>query len=425
MKKILAAALTTALLLVVGVVVGVSGMFFQMTSTLSGGAGGSSNPACVGGAPAAALSVDSSALPAVTGYTPEQVAIVAVIMQSGEAAGVGERGQLIGIMTAMQESTLTNLPGGDRDSIGVFQQRPSMGWGTPEQLNDVSYAANAFFNGVEDKGIPGLADIDGWETMSLTQAAQTVQNSGHPDAYAKREAGARELMAALAGVPVDAASGSLTQANLGCASGPVAQVAPGDLPTQAQFKQPSASVPCPEGTTDLGAATGAVEGQQVELRLCSVTGTVCTGSDCRAGGFGGLGRGEVIVSSLTAPHFMKWLNEVRAQGYDPTFSSSFRPWESQEAVWRGGTNQNAARPGWSNHQSAAAVDIADMGGSYTRNNCEGKAPDGACMKSGDTWKTYHEIANANGATFHDEEFWHLEWVITRADQRNVPFVLAA
>ncbi|UEJ82806.1 C40 family peptidase [Brachybacterium halotolerans subsp. kimchii] len=185
-----------------------------------------------------ALSVDTSALPSMKGYSKESLALVAQIMKAGEKSGVGERGQLIGIMTAMQESTLQNLTGGDRDSVGAFQQRPSQGWGTAEQLADPSYAATAFFEGVDAANgshIPGLKDVDGWQDMSLTDAAQAVQRSGYPGAYAKHENTARTLMAKVSGVPVEDASGSLVQSSLGCdssggeANGPIGANATGTV----------------------------------------------------------------------------------------------------------------------------------------------------------------------------------------------------
>ncbi|MGP5306927.1 hypothetical protein [Brachybacterium alimentarium] len=421
MKKILAWAIIGVLVAGAGIVVGVTAVFFQFTSISSSGTD-SPNAACTGTS-AQALSVDMSALPDVAGYTPEQLSVAAQIMKTGDDLGLSERAQLIGLMTAMQESTLQNLSGGDRDSVGAFQQRPSQGWGTVEQLRDPSYAATAFFRGVDTSRtghIPGLMDIDGWESMSLTQAASAVQLPAeeYEGEYAKHESEARKLMSELAGVPVGQASGSLTDANLGC-SAPV-NVAVGDLPAQEQLTQDSANVACPEGTTDLGAATGGYQGKRVLIRLCSITGTVCTGSDCRAGELDGKARGEVVVNSLVAPHFMKWLEAIRADGYNPQFSSSFRSWETQ-ASFSGG---NVARVGYSNHQMGAAIDISGLPGGYNRNNCSGFAADGSCKSNSAAWSSYHKHGIENGALFHDEEFWHLEWVITRAPERDVPFIPA-
>lgn len=371
------------------------------------------------------LSVDMTGLPEkALDLTAEQIENVAIIMAAGEASGLGARAQLIGIMTAMQESTLQNLAGGDRDSIGLFQQRPSQGWGNPSQLHDPVYAARAFFEGVPDKGIPGLKDIEGWESMPLTAAAQAVQISGYPDAYAKHEAKARELMSLISGAPIQEASEYLINNTIGCDSEALlpSAAAPDGLPTQAQLTQPSADVACPDGTTDLGAHTGGFNGAHVPLRLCSIPDTVCTGSDCAVGELGGKARGEVVVNSLVAPHFIAWLNEVRAAGYDPTFTSSFRSWSTQQRISRNGTNPNAADPGYSNHQMGAAIDIAGLPGVYDRHMCTGHTADGACKADTPAWDAYWKIALKHGAAFHHNEFWHMEWVITRPDTRQLPFL---
>jgi hypothetical protein len=91
----------------------------------------------------------------------------------------------------MQESKLLNLPDGDRDSIGLFQQRPSQGWGTPAQIRDPVYASNAFYD--------VLVKVEGYESLPITKAAQTVQRSAFPSAYADHEPEARILASALTG----------------------------------------------------------------------------------------------------------------------------------------------------------------------------------------------------------------------------------
>ena len=434
MKKLIAAGVAVALVAVVALIAVPAVLLTTVTTVMSSTMSGAAGICIENGSPA--LSVDPAQLPdSVEGMSEEQLSNAAIIMKAGEEAGLGERAQLIGIMTAMQESTLNNLDGGDRDSVGLFQQRPSQGWGTVEQLADPTYAARAFFQGVDAANgshVPGLADLAGWESMTLTGAAQAVQLSGYPEAYATHEASARKIMAAVAGVPVAEASNDLTNNALGCGASALipgvtlgaraASALSDDLPTQAQFKQPSAQVACPEGAVDLGAGTGGVDGQKVPIRLCSIPGTVCTGSDCGKGQLGGKARGEVVVNSLVAPYFMKWLDEVRAAGHDPQFSSSFRSWESQQRISRGGSNPNAARPGRSNHQMGAAVDISGLPGSYSRHNCAGTTPDGSCKSSSPAWEAYWSHGVSNGAVFHDQEFWHLEWIITRADQRSIPFI---
>ncbi|NYF10590.1 LysM repeat protein [Leifsonia sp. AK011] len=135
-----------------------------------------------------------------TSSTDESRTYAAVIVQVGRELGVSDYGIVIALATAMQESTLRNLDWGDRDSVGLFQQRPSSGWGTPQQLMTPSYAARLFYGGPSNPNAGftrGLLDIDGWESMPLTVAAQAVQISGHPDAYAKWESAAWSLLAEL------------------------------------------------------------------------------------------------------------------------------------------------------------------------------------------------------------------------------------
>jgi hypothetical protein len=109
--------------------------------------------------------------------TSEQVANAATIAQVARDRGLPERAVVIALATAQQESRLRNLDYGDRDSLGLFQQRPSSGWGTEAQVQDPVYAANKFYD--------HLVGIPGWETGRLTAVAQAVQRSAYPDAYAQ------------------------------------------------------------------------------------------------------------------------------------------------------------------------------------------------------------------------------------------------
>jgi LysM repeat protein len=113
-----------------------------------------------------------------------------VIYRVGKELNVSDYGIVIALAAAMQESSLTNIDYGDRDSVGLFQQRTSQGWGTIAQIMDPKYSARAFFggpNGPNAGKIRGLLDIKNWSTMSLAQAAQAVQISAFPDAYQKWE----------------------------------------------------------------------------------------------------------------------------------------------------------------------------------------------------------------------------------------------
>ncbi len=138
--------------------------------------------------------------PNVAGLNDEMAGHARTIIQVGRELGVPDYGIVIALATAMQESSLRNLNWGDRDSVGLFQQRPSSGWGSVEQLTTPTHAARLFYGGPSNPNrgyTRGLLDIRGWESMALTQAAQAVQISGHPDAYAKWEQSARSWFAAL------------------------------------------------------------------------------------------------------------------------------------------------------------------------------------------------------------------------------------
>ncbi|WP_338750159.1 M23 family metallopeptidase [Janibacter alittae] len=118
----------------------------------------------------------------------EQAANAAKIIAVAQRLKVSPRGQVVAIATALQESSLLNLNHGDRDSLGLFQQRPSQGWGSPAQVRDVVKSTEAFFGRATHTDNRGLLDVQGWESMPVTVAAQTVQASAFPEAYARHEA---------------------------------------------------------------------------------------------------------------------------------------------------------------------------------------------------------------------------------------------
>lgn len=120
-----------------------------------------------------------------------QAVNAATISAVGTTRGMPERAVTIALATALQESTLRNIDYGDRDSVGLFQQRPSQGWGTVEQIMDPVYSSEKFYE--------GLAEVPGYSRLPLTVAAQRVQRSGFPQAYAKHEPDAALLAAALTG----------------------------------------------------------------------------------------------------------------------------------------------------------------------------------------------------------------------------------
>lgn len=128
----------------------------------------------------------------------QQITNAQIIIDEGRKAGIPTYGWIIALATALQESGLRNLHRGDRDSQGLFQGRPSQGWGTIAQNRDPHLATRAFYGIAAHTHNPGLTDIDGWEAMPVTRAAQAVQRSGFPDAYAKWEPAARSIVDQLA-----------------------------------------------------------------------------------------------------------------------------------------------------------------------------------------------------------------------------------
>jgi hypothetical protein len=131
-------------------------------------------------------------------YDLEQMQNASTIAAVGVKLGVPDYGIEIAEATARQESKFYNVTGGDRDSLGLFQQRPSEGWGTASQIMDTTYSSTAFYD--------ALLKVSNWQNLSLTVAAQDVQHSAYPDAYAAHEDEAKVLTAVFTG----AAGGALT-----------------------------------------------------------------------------------------------------------------------------------------------------------------------------------------------------------------------
>jgi hypothetical protein len=129
-----------------------------------------------------------------TGYgtfSAEQLANATTIYQVSASLGLPPYAAQIAIATALQESSLINLNYGDRDSLGLFQQRPSQGWGTPAQIMDPVYASTKFYE--------ALVKVPKWQTIPLWQAAQDVQRSAYPYAYAKWSYPAGYLVSSVSG----------------------------------------------------------------------------------------------------------------------------------------------------------------------------------------------------------------------------------
>ncbi|MGY4721406.1 hypothetical protein [Naumannella huperziae] len=122
---------------------------------------------------------------------PEQAHYASIIVGTAVRRGLPARAGSIAMATVYQESGIRNLDYGDRDSLGLFQQRPSQGWGSPSEVRDPWYATDAFYD--------ALVEIDGWQTGDINDVAQAVQRSGYPEAYRQHEPNARIIASVLAG----------------------------------------------------------------------------------------------------------------------------------------------------------------------------------------------------------------------------------
>ncbi|MFJ8392127.1 C40 family peptidase [Streptomyces sp. NPDC094144] len=147
----------------------------------------------------------------------DQVPNAKTIQATGVAMNIPARGQVVALATALQESGLRNLIYGDRDSLGLFQQRPSQGWGTANEILDPVHSSTKFYEGLEK--------VSGWESLSVTQAAQAVQRSGFPEAYAKWEPLATALQKAIAPLLSKSGGGSPSPSPSGSAD---TETAPSD-----------------------------------------------------------------------------------------------------------------------------------------------------------------------------------------------------
>lgn len=251
------------------------------TAALSGDAGvSSSSPAAT---PEAALpgSLPATlALPRLT-LQGEQVRNAAIIIGEGKAHGIPPYGWVVALAAALQESGIRNLNYGDRDSQGMFQQRPGSGWGSPEQIRNPHLATQAFYGVSSHTRNRGLTQVRGWESMSVTQAAQAVQVSGFPYAYADDEPAARAVVAKLTGIVTASTSSEGDSGGAGCpAGGAVAQI--GDCPASGSpaekgltpdallvLRCGAAAFPKVKTFYGLGGSLDHVDGKAVDLMVSS------------------------------------------------------------------------------------------------------------------------------------------------------------
>jgi hypothetical protein len=171
--------------------------------------------------------------------TTEQASSAATIASVGRARGLPERAVVLALATAQQESRLRNLDYGDRDSLGLFQQRPSQGWGSEAQVQDPVYAAGIFYD--------RLMEVRGWDAGRLTDVAQAVQRSGFPEAYQQWEPLATELTSVL---------GSAEPSRLDCRYEPTSPVSGADVSAVAAAELGVAAMPRAGGAVFVDPAAG-------------------------------------------------------------------------------------------------------------------------------------------------------------------------
>lgn len=262
----------------------------------------------------------------------EQAAVAATVIRTGRALGVSDHGLRVAIATAMQESSLKNINFGDRDSLGVFQQRAP--WGPAADRTNVAKAAAMFFTGGQG-GQRGLLDIPGWQLMPLWEAAQSVQVSAFPRAYERWETLAEQTVAALPGAPA-ADPEHAGEEPEGCAHETEHHQEPG---------QSTAAQPCTVGGEgEVWSAPGGVP-----IRVCAV--------------------GPFVVDTTIAPAVAALVEAARADGFT-LGGSGARSHERQKQLYaqncrNGRCSPPTARPGKSQHEWALALDLTCTTGGRT------------------------------------------------------------
>ena len=178
--------------------------------------------------------------------------------------------------------------------------------------------------------------------------------------------------------------------------------------------QPSASLSCPDGTSDHGTTTAYYQGDGIDVRLCKLDGATDVG-----------GR-PIIMNATIAAEFVAFWDEVQEEGIDLSLTSTYRSHTKQKQLYASSPG-GAARPGWSNHEFGMAFDIADFPAPYTRHNCgDTSTEEGACAYPGSgqelqRWQTIREIGLKHGMYIHDQEFWHIEFIPSGTHRgQNIP-----
>ncbi len=322
-RAVIGAGVAGVLAVPLVLVLAVAGVTSSLAQTAAGGAAVSSAQ-CVPAGTGTVGAVDAE-------QTGNAVSILAVV-KGADALGdevARKRAGVIALAVALQESSLRNLAGGDRDSVGLYQQRPSQGWGTPDQLQDVSYATTSFLGVNPQVTNPGLIDVEDWQTGELAVVAQAVQRSADGALYATREATAQSLVDELwatttpSVVPADPGSGSgvtvvPAATTAGCSSNPSDGYEGGP-----------------------GAWGGHSNGRIPLTELCGLSWD--PGEFLRCDAAAALEQLDVVYMASFGTHI--------------TITDSYRDYDAQVAVYEQKPGL-AAKPGTSNHGWGLALDLA-------------------------------------------------------------------
>lgn len=221
----------------------------------------------------------------VQGFNADQLTNAATIIAVGKQLQLPAKAWEIALMTSLVESSLLNLHSGDRDSQGLFQQRPSAGWGTPAQITNPVLAARAFYGLADHTHNRGLVDVPGWRQMRPGNAAQAVQVSAFPDRYAHQQGNADRLITKLAGSAAAAAALTTTPAG---GPGAAAVAVVGAAASVSCTPAAAAAVAVPVGAPAKGMAAAAIVAAKSQLGVDYAWG---------GGGYKGPGRGVAQGSS--------------------------------------------------------------------------------------------------------------------------------
>ncbi|ROS76933.1 hypothetical protein [Cellulomonas sp. PhB143] len=232
--------------------------------------------------------------------TPQQADVAALVAVTAERRGMPARAATIGLATASAESHLRNLDHGDRDSLGIFQQRPSQGWGTEAEVTDPVHATNAFYDALED--------VDGYTRMRVTEAAQAVQRSAFPEGYAPH--------ATRSGIWASALTG-WSPAALTCTLRDVAQPAPApDAVAELEGRVVRDLGDLPTRTAGVGAAPQGRAGVEVDAR-----------------GLGGTDPGDASAAARSAWSVAQWAVATASTTDAVAVAVDGQVWTRESAAW--------------------------------------------------------------------------------------------